>query len=56
MRNKMFKCYKLLLFFFKSGLHGEKRKKLLEIINDFEQFSTFFTMLTFFLNSKSLEL
>ena len=34
-----------------SGLHGEKRKKLLQIcdfniINDFEQYFTFFTMLT----------
>ena len=45
-----------------SGKHGEKRKKLLQlcnfhIINDFEQFFTFFTMLTwnFLKNNKSLE-
>ena len=46
-----------------SGLHGEKRKKLLQIcnfhiINDFlTVFFTFFTMLTwiFFKNNKSLE-
>ena len=33
MRNKSFKCSKLLIFKKKSGLHGEKRKKLLEIRN-----------------------
>ena len=49
----LFPCLLFLLFFKKIqvNMYGEKRKKLLQIcnfhiINDFEQFFTFFTMLT----------
>ena len=53
----MFKCSKLLLFFKKIQVNMVKNVKNYYIINDFEQFFTFFTMLTwiFLKNNKIFE-